>query len=601
MRLARQEIWTSAEVSRLLSLLSSERDYLARVLDALPTPVAVLAENLTVALANEAFWSASGATARAGLGEHIEELTGDATAGAAIRKAASSEDRTVILGARGGRSLPSFVVAELPGNGELVLAGKGAAELSTDNLNEPFRTAFLAHPEPQALADSSGTLTAVNDAAAALGLAAGSKWTSAGDDGERSLRLPGPQAASYSITTRELGSGATLIMLHNMADRARVEEHQRFTDRMDAVSSLAGGVSHQLNNILTVISSYCHMALDQVAQGGDPAADIDAILKASGDATQLGNQLIAIGRRHVVEEGPTDLNEVLLGLERTIRGICGDAVQVSVATEPRLPAVPVDARQLERAILAIVLHAREAMTESGTISLRSALAEGRVVLEIADTRNWPDGAVSMRLFEPYAGWPQSKKHSGLELAVAWCILQQRGADVSIARSGGKTAVRIAFGAHKSATPQPQPQPEPPEARSSVEPAAGPKSQGTVLLVDDNNEIRRAIRHMLEREAYHVIDVGHPLQALRAIEQLSNPIDVLVSDVNMPDMNGRELAQRARELRPGLRVLMISGYADEEIIIGQLFDEGVMFLQKPFSPDRLLKSMRNLVEQRSSRA
>jgi CheY-like chemotaxis protein/signal transduction histidine kinase len=589
-----------------MSLLTGERDYVADVLDAAPTPIVVLSEGLTVVMANDAFWAVSGWPSESGLGRHIDDVTGDIGAGSAVRHALNSGNATVEFSSRAETKLPPFAIGHIPGSGEVVLAGRAAAHAAAARLSDPeaerLRAAFLNHPEPQILVDAAGAVIAGNRAASTLGLEAGrrlrevfagEKASAAELDGsEWRLQASGGGESTFSIQTRPVGS-ATLVILRDVGERHRLDERERFLERMAAASKLAGGVSHELNNILTVISSYCHMALDQVAQGASPAADIDAILKAAGDAAQLGNQLIAIGRKHVVQEGPTDLNEVLLGLERTIRGISGDAVRVSITTEARLPAVPIDPRQLERAILAIILHAREAMADGGTITLTSGLVDNRVTLEIADTRKWPGEAVGMQLFEPYASWPTARKHSGLELAVAWCILQQRGAEVSVAREGDDTVVRITF---PVSSQQPAAYPiETAELPHRNSEAPAPQPQATVLLVDDNAEIRRAIRHMLEREAYHVIDVGHPLQALRAIEQLSNPIDVLVSDVNMPDMNGRELAQRARELRPGLKVLMISGYADEEIIIGQLFDEGVMFLQKPFSPDRLLKTMRNLLK------
>ncbi|HET8549704.1 MAG TPA: response regulator, partial [Bryobacteraceae bacterium] len=583
-------------------------DYLASILDALPTPVAVLSENMTVAMANEAFWVALGASAETGLGRHIDELAGDPTAASTIRGALASETATAEFHRQAGGVAPTFTVRRLVGTNELVLTVAAApppAAYFASRETEQFRAAFLAQPEPQLIVDSAGTVLYLSRAASELGLETGrnvrdlfptepARGLTELDGAEYRHRLADGRECRFRVATRRLGGGALLMVLHDIAETVRLEEQQRFGERMDAVSRLAGGVSHELNNILTLISSYCHMALDQAGQHADPTADIESILKAAGDATQLGNQLIAIGRRHVVQEGPTDLNEVLLGLERTIRGICGDAVRVSLSTEARLPAITIDPRQLERAILAIVLHAREAIGDGGSVTIHTGLTGSRVTLEISDSRNWPDEAVTMRIFEPYAPWPTGKRHSGLELAVAWCILQQRGAEVTITRALGTTTVRIAFGAHPQAGLETL-QGEAGE-RGRTAPAPEPQPHSTVLLVDDNAEIRRAIRHMLEREAYHVMDVGHPLQALRAIEQLSNPIDVLVSDVNMPDMNGRELAQRARELRPGLKVLMISGYADEEIILGELFDDGVMFLQKPFSPDRLLKTMRQLVQQ-----
>jgi two-component system, cell cycle sensor histidine kinase and response regulator CckA len=607
MKHARHELWSSAEVSRLVALLSSERDYLESILNVIPIPVAVLTDELAIEAGNDAFWEAAGMKRHSGLRRSIGEITGDPVSGTAIRAALDECRETVLLAQQ------TFQVRRLPESDEILLTGHTAGQqvqlLSRETQTQRYREIFRYSPDASFVLDAKGVVKELNKAASAL----------AGEDcrGRAFAELVQPEQATgtaeallaasgrpfeVKLAGRTLEitacpvpeAGATVATARDITDRIEVEQEARFGDRMTAVSRLAGGVSHELNNILTVITSYCHIALEQVGENGPGAEEIQAILKGAGDATQLGNQLVSLGRRHAFHDSLTDLNTVIAGLERTLKAICGDTARLHIEMESKLPPVYADPRQLDRALIALVLHARDASEPGGQINLRTGRAGSRdkrppsllpateyVTLSIKDSRGWPPEAIGLQMLEPFAPYPGTKKSAGLDLAVAYSIIRQCRGEVVIQSGPAGATVTLYFPVRQVAT-------------ADAAPAAPPKKEGTVLLVDDNAEIRSAIRHMLERQGFEVIESAGPEQALDLVEHGNAAIDVLLSDVNMPEMSGRELARRARNVRPGMKVLMMSGYADEEIDVGAL-EETVVFLQKPFPPERLIRTVRTLLQ------
>jgi signal transduction histidine kinase len=606
MKHVRHEFWSSAEVSRLVALLNGERQYLESILDALPVPVVVLSDDLIVRAGNEAFWRAAGWTRNNGLQRAISEIAGENDAAFAIRDALDAACPSVRLAGR------DFLISRLPVSDEIVLASETPTQAASTQVPDArVRELLDGLPDGVLIVGSEGRIEEANAAAEKLlGLTAPqlrgtlvSSLLEPAPDGWP----PNPGAPPLRIRLRTAqnevdaeasaapaGVGRLAYVLRDITPQLATEQRLRFEERMTAVSRVAGGVSHQLNNILTVITSYSHLALEQIGTIGNGAGeeDVQVVLKAAGDATQLGNQLVSLGRRHVQQEAATDLNALLQGADRTLRGICGENVRLTVLLEPELPSIKADPRQLEQAIVAVVLHARDAMGDSGSITIRTARRTEtagqpeQVVVSITDTRNWPPEFIGMQLFEPYAAYPGTKRNSGLDMAVAWSFVRNNHGQAVVEPDTPGVTVRFAFPVIQSAVPKQEP-----AAPAVAAPVV--KSAGSVLLVDDNSEIRSAVRIMLERQAYAVTEASDPDHALSLVEQTSHPIDVLVSDVNMPEMSGRELAAKARRLRPGLKVLMMSGYADEEIEMSEL-DEHVMFLQKPFSPDRLARTLRALI-------
>lgn len=513
MKRARHELWRSAEVSRLVALLSGEREYLASILDAVPIAVAVLGENLTIEAANAAFWRVFNQPANAGVGRPVGEIAGDARDALRVWNALEQGEPTVRLGGT------DFLVSRLHEGEEIVLAARVAAA------TEP-----LPKPDETRVADTPG----------------------------KPSDSPAPAEAEPAPSRI---SGAC----------------EQFADRMRAVSRLAGGLSHELNNMLTIITSYCHLVTEELQAAKLPTESADAILKAANDAARLGAQLVALGGRHVTQETPTDLNLLLSAVADALQNGAHPA-QISFSPADSLPPVLADARQLERAFTALFRHADEVTHQPGTITVRTeANAEAESVrVTVSDSRVWPDAAAGLAMFEPYAAYPGTKKSAGLELTVAWAILRQCRAEVEVATPDRcRTTITITL-----------------PTSECVRTADTAPARETVLLVDDNSEIRNAIRHMLQRQGYDVMEVAQPEEALRLCEHHPG-IRILLSDFNMPSMTGRELAERAKRLRPELRVIIMSGYADEELDMSSLGESELVFLQKPFTPDRLLRMVRGM--------
>jgi two-component system, cell cycle sensor histidine kinase and response regulator CckA len=602
MKQARHELWSSAEVSRLVALLGSERDYLESILNVLPVPVVVLTQELAIEAGNDAFWEATGMKRHAGLRHSIGEITGDPGTVAAVRSALDERRTTVALAGQ------TFQLTRLPASDEILLTGYFAAAAGPPLRAESkyYRESFEQAPDAAFLLDDKGVVAELNAAAVELvgeegrgrpflelvNAAGAAEAQDAGTDRSFETSLA---EKTLEIRARRISeTGWVVASARDITGRVKAEREARFSDRMTAVSRLAGGVSHELNNILTVITSYCHIALEQVGEHGPGAEEIQAILKASGDATQLGNQLVSLGRRHAFHDSLTDLNTVVAGLERTLKAICGEIAKLEIDIESKLPPIYADPRQLDRALISLVLHARDAGQPGGEIHLRtSRLGAGDrgpvsllpateyVTLSIEDSRGWPAESIGFQMLEPFAPYPGTKRSAGLDLAVAYSIIRQCRGEIDIQSGPRGATVTLYFPVRQVAAPD-------------EVPAAAPKKEGTVLLVDDNAEIRNAIRHMLERQGFEVIESAGPQQALDLVEHGTANIDVLLSDVNMPEMSGRELARRARHVRPSMKVLMMSGYADEEIDVGAL-DETVVFLQKPFPPERLIRMVRSLLQ------
>lgn len=513
MKHARHELWSSAEVSRLVALLSSERDYLESILNVIPIPVAVLTDELAIEAGNDAFWEAAGMKRHSGLRRSIAEITGDPVAGTAIRAALDECRETVLLAQQ------TFQVRRLPESDEILLTGHtaGAGQQvqlpSHETQTQRYREIFRYSPDASFVLDAKGVVKELNKAASALagGDCSGRAFTElvqqeqAAGTAEALLAASGrPFEVKLAGRTLEITAcpvpeaGTTVATARDITERIEAERETRFGDRMTAVSRLAGGVSHELNNILTVITSYCHIALEQVGENGPGAEEIQAILKGAGDATQLGNQLVSLGRRHAFHDSLTDLNTVIAGLERTLKAICGDTARLHIEMESKLPPVYADPRQLDRALIALVLHARDASEPGGQINLRTGrlgLGDKRpgsllpateyVTLSIKDSRGWPAEAIGPQMLEPFAPYPGTKKSAGLDLAVAYSIIRQCRGEVVIQSGPAGATVTLYFPVRQVAT-------------ADETPAAPPKKEGTVLLVDDNAEIRSAIRHMLER-------------------------------------------------------------------------------------------------------
>ena len=395
---------------------------------------------------------------------------------------------------------------------------------------------------------------------------------------------------------RELRESASRL------ERQRLEEQLRQSQRMEAIGRLAGGVAHDFNNLLTVISGRAAF-LRESFEGEDPRlAEVTAILDAVTRASGLTRQLLAFGRRQVVEMRAIDLNLVVSEMETMLRRLIGADIEIHSQMAPRAGAVWADRSQLEQVILNLVVNARDAMPNGGRLSIETAavvmddeyvLAHPPsqpglyTLLAVSDTGVGMDAATQSRIFEPYFSTKAAVNSSGLGLAMVYGIVKQSGGFVWVySELGVGTTFKVYL-----------PQTELPVER--VAPPAAPRTltgTETILLVEDEPALRELFVRTLELQGYRVIAAtdGQAAQELEVVR--SGGIQLLLTDVVMPHVSGRQLAEALRTKQPGLRVLYMSGYTDDAVIRHGVLESGSSFLQKPFTPTDLARRVREVLDQ-----
>jgi two-component system cell cycle sensor histidine kinase/response regulator CckA len=371
---------------------------------------------------------------------------------------------------------------------------------------------------------------------------------------------------------------------------------------MDAVGRLAGGVAHDFNNLLTVINGYCELLLDNLVAGTPGHGLASEIAKAGGRAAALTRQLLAFGRKEVVALRTVDVNAVLTGMQELLKRMLGEDVDVAIRLGSGVLPVKADAAQLEQVILNLVVNALDAMPEGGRFTLSTAevgisetgalpLAEAHagvyILLEVSDTGVGMTEAVRSRLFEPFFTTKAVGKGTGLGLATVYGIVKQFGGHIEVHTAPGQgTTFRVFL--PRSTTPV-----------DGVGPAARPvPARGAgevVLLAEDEPLVRNLVARCLRIAGYEVLEAPTSPEAALLCERHEGPIHLLLTDVVMPQLNGPALARRAQERRTDLKVLFMSGHTDDAILRRGIRDQGVPFLQKPFTPDALARKVREVLD------
>ncbi|MGA8891179.1 MAG: PAS domain S-box protein, partial [Anaeromyxobacteraceae bacterium] len=386
-----------------------------------------------------------------------------------------------------------------------------------------------------------------------------------------------------------------------------LEEQLRQSQKMEGIGRLAGGIAHDFNNILAVILSCSDFALAGIREGDPLRGDVLEIHKGAERAAALTRQLLAFGRRQVLQPAPLDLNRVIVGMEGMLRRIIGEDVDLAQSLDPGIGLVQADPGQVEQVILNLVVNARDAMPEGGTLTIETANAEldeayaashpgvaaGRyVVLAVRDTGTGMDAATAARIFEPFFTTKALGKGTGLGLSTVYGIARQSGGTVSVESAPGQGST---FRVHLPRTARAEATPAPP---GPSQPASG--TGETVLVVEDDEALRVVARRMLSGAGYRVLVAGNGVEALLASEQHPGRIDLVLTDVVMPRMSGRAFADRFRRSRPNTPVLFMSGYADDAGFHpgGPELDGG--FIAKPFTQDGLLRSIREILGRRDPR-
>ena len=396
---------------------------------------------------------------------------------------------------------------------------------------------------------------------------------------------------------------AVMGILADITARKQLEEQFRHAQKMEAVGRLAGGIAHDFNNILTVITGYGQMIADRTHDDPQLEGEIAEILQAGEHAAALTSQLLVFSRRHVVSHEVIDLNTVVVKIERMLRRIIGEDIELVTAPQPELGHVRADAAQIEQVIVNLAVNARDAMPGGGRLVIETANVEldeayvrrhlsmqkGRyVMLAVSDTGKGMPPEVRARLFEPFFTTKDRGKGTGLGLSTVYGIVKQSGGEIWVYSELGKGT------SFKTYLPRVDEASQQEVHASAAIPTTGGKE--TVLLAEDEPGVRALARDVLRQYGYVVLEAMDAADALRICRDHPGGIDLLLTDVVMPVMSGRELAERASEIRPGVKVLYMSGYTDNIIGHHGITAAASQFLQKPFTPKVLAGKVREVLDQ-----
>ena len=383
----------------------------------------------------------------------------------------------------------------------------------------------------------------------------------------------------------------------DISDRKRLEDQFRQAQKLEGIGRLAGGVAHDFNNLLTVISGYAQMVLDGLAVQHPSRGSMEQISKAAARATSLTRQLLIFSRRQVIEPRNIVLNDLVRDFEKMLQRLIGEDIHLVLSLDPGAGVLRADAGQIEQVIMNLVINARDAMPKGGTLSIEtsSLLVDEEfaqkhlsvqpglyLVLMVSDTGIGMSPEVKSRLFEPFFTTKEAGKGTGLGLSTVYGIVKQSGGSIwAYSEPGRGTTFRMLFPAVKG-----EGEPVPPA------PVAVSAGNETILLVEDEPDVRGFVRQTLERHGYTVLEASNGREALELARKHTGPIHLVMSDVVMPEMGGAELADQFGADRPGVPVLFMSGYANH---LGQPEEMGAGYLQKPFTSASLLTQVRAVLD------
>jgi two-component system cell cycle sensor histidine kinase/response regulator CckA len=381
-------------------------------------------------------------------------------------------------------------------------------------------------------------------------------------------------------------------------------EHQlRQAQKMEALARLAGGVAHDFNNLLTIIGGYGQMAFDSLKPEDPVRGDLEAVLEASNRAGALTRRLLTFSRRQIVKPKVLDLNREIARISRMLRRAIGEDIDLVTSLKADPARIAIDPAQLEQVLLNIAGNARDAMPKGGKLTIRTAslkagdaasAAEGitpgpRVMLAISDTGSGMSEDTLNHLFEPFYTTKGKGKGTGLGLSEVYGIVKQAGGEITVDSEVGRgTTVRISL-------PPAIDQGKDEEARSERQ-SAGAE---TILLVEDEAGVRRLASEMLARQGYGVIEAASGAEALRIWQERAAAINMVLTDVIMPEMSGSELARELNRLCPALRIAYMSGYTDDILAQHGILETKTPFLHKPFTLDSLARTVRSVLDRKDN--
>ena len=374
-----------------------------------------------------------------------------------------------------------------------------------------------------------------------------------------------------------------------MGRRQDLEQQLIQSQKMEAIGRLAGGVAHDFNNLLTVILGYNEMLRERLRNdlvGSDYVAEV---MQASERASALTNQLLAFSRRQVSLPRVVDLNDLIRNIDKMLRRIIGEDVRLDLRLAQSIPAVEVDPSHIDQVIMNLAVNSRDAMPSGGRLIIETARVDlteqyaashltpapgTYALLTVSDSGIGMDAETRARIFEPFFTTKEQGKGTGLGLSIVYGIVKQNGGEILVYSEPGQGTVFKLYIPAASGSVQPLP--------VAGKEALTEPGRGTVLLVEDEDQVRSLTRAMLLRHGYQVFDFGSGAEALEFLRGRSEGIDLLISDIVMPRMSGMELARAAQAVRPGVRVLLMSGYTETAVSGQGMIAPGTVFIHKPFT-------------------
>ena len=412
-------------------------------------------------------------------------------------------------------------------------------------------------------------------------------------DGNNETRL-------IEVTFRNLlhdpAVGGIVANTRDITDRYALQEQLSQAQKMEAVGRLAGGIAHDFNNLLTAISGHAQLLLEQVPAGSPLQADASEISKAAARATALTRQLLAFSRRQVLQPRVLDLHAIVGDMENMLRRLIGEHVHLRIAMSAKRHNIVADAGQIEQVVLNLAVNARDAMPGGGelTISTQNTVyreqtgtlpAGEYIVLEVSDTGSGISPEALPHIFEPFFTTKELGRGTGLGLSTVHGVVTQSGGAIEVSTGEKGTAFYVFL-----------PTTNKPAETAVTEPIELPitNQTQTILVVEDEAAVRALTRKVLERSGYKVYVAEDGYEALEISRELDGPIDLIVTDVVMPGINGRELVNRLLPERPDTKILYMSGYSEDAITDHGVLHPGAAFLEKPFTPDVLARKVREVL-------
>jgi signal transduction histidine kinase/CheY-like chemotaxis protein len=415
------------------------------------------------------------------------------------------------------------------------------------------------------------------------------------------LRRPAEPKGSRSVAGP--GHAETAESADILTDRTPLDDHLRQGQKMEAIGRLAGGVAHDFNNLITIISGYSDMLLETLP-ANDPAREmVGAIKKASDRAAGLTRQLLAFSRKQVLKPRRVDLNTLIADFDTLLRRLVRENVELTTTTSAVPLPVLIDPGQIEQVVMNLVINSRDAMPHGGKLTVSTGradeLARRRAsdgdlptgpyaLLTVSDTGCGMDAETRAHLFEPFFTTKEPGKGTGLGLATVYGIIRQSGGRVDVHSAQGQgTTFRIALPLSPEAAP----------AADGAPPRATVlRGTETILLVEDEDGVRLLAREALRSAGYRVVEASHGVEALVRARQHHGPIHLVLTDVIMPHMGGPELVQRLTELFPEVKTIYMSGYTDSTVVHEGVLSRSVAFLDKPFTGEDLTQEVRRVLDE-----